>query len=127
MKPLCLFENAIDEFLRDAVALQVEKSDRPADVSQSAGDRLASSLTAAQVWRDVERGYFFVRVRMVHQVDEFVIIPDVTAHIMGFRIMRFQLFHDHPPHVCAVGSQGACEPRGRFRHIGYSDMEGKSL
>jgi hypothetical protein len=64
---------------------------------------------------------------MVHQVDEFVIIPDVTAHIMGFRIMRFQLFHDHAPHVCAVGSQGAGEPRGRFRHVGYSDMEGKSL
>src|SRR5260370_8037942 len=27
------------------------------------------------------------------QVDELVIIPDVTAHIMVFRIMRFQLFH----------------------------------
>src|SRR6201981_2004021 len=44
---------------------------------------------------------------MVHQVTEFVIIPDVTAHIMGFRIMRFQLFHDHAPHVYAVDRQGA--------------------
>src|SRR5260221_2663517 len=93
MKAPCLFENTIDEFLRDAVALQVEKADRPADVSQLAGDRLAPSLPAAQVWRDVERGDFFVRARMVHQVDELVIIPDVTAHIMGIRIMRFQLFH----------------------------------
>src|SRR5215472_12790362 len=104
MKPLCLFENTIDEFLRDAVALQVEEADRPADVSQLAGDRLAPSLPAAQVWRDVERGYFFVRVRMIHQVNELVIIPDVTAHIMGFRIMRFQLFHDHAPHVYSVGA-----------------------
>jgi hypothetical protein len=43
---------------------------------------------------------------MIHQVDEFVIIPDVTAHIMGFRIMRFQLFHDHAPHAYPVGRRG---------------------
>jgi hypothetical protein len=104
MKAPRLRENTIDELLRDAVALQVEKANRPADVSQLAGDRLAPSRPAAQVWRDVERGYFFVRVRMIHQVDEFVIIPDVTAHIMGFRIMRFHLFHDHAPHVYCVGA-----------------------
>src|SRR6516165_6540125 len=110
MKAPCMFENTIDEFLRDAVALQVEKADRPADLSQLAGDRLAPSLPAAQVWRDVERGYVFIRVRMVHQVDEFVIIPDVTAHIMGFRIMRFQLFHDHAPDVYPLVARGRPPP-----------------
>src|SRR6516164_2257229 len=107
MKAPRLLENTIDEFLRDAMALQVEKADRPADVSQLAGGRLATSLPTAKVWRNVERGYFFVRVRMVHQVDGFVIIPDVTPHIMGFSIMRFQLFHRLCSSYLRCWSQGA--------------------
>src|SRR5215831_12964960 len=106
MKAPRLLENTIDEFLWDAMALQVEEADSPADLSQLAGDRLATSLPDAQVWRDVEGRYFFVRVRMVHQVDGFVIIPDVAPHIMGFRVMRFQLLHDYAPHVYAVGASG---------------------
>src|SRR5262245_44858232 len=113
MKALRLLENTIDKFLRDAMTLQVEKAYRPADIPQLTGDRLATSLRVAQVWRDVERGYFFVRVRMVHQVDGFVIVPDVAPHIMGFRIMRFQLLHDYAPHVYAVGASAAREARGR--------------
>src|SRR5262249_50014783 len=107
MKAPRVLENTIDEFLRDAVALQVEKADRSADVSQLAGGRLATSLPAAKVWRNVERGYFFVRVRMVHQVDGFVIIPDDTPYIMGFSIMRFQLFHRSCSSCLRCWSQGA--------------------
>src|SRR5262249_47699888 len=107
MKAPRLLENTIDELLRDAMALQVEKADRPADLSQLVSYRLATSLPAGQVWRDVERRYFFIRVRMVHQVDGFVIIRDVAPHIMGFHIMRFQLFHRSCSSCLRRWNQGA--------------------
>src|SRR5262249_60500885 len=96
MKAPRFLENPIDELLRNAMALQVEKADRPADVSQLAGGRLATSTPALPAWGNVESGYFFVRAGMVHQVDGFVIIPEVTPHILGFGIVHFQLFHRSP-------------------------------
>src|SRR5262249_51868116 len=127
MKAPRLLENTIDEFLRHAMALQVEKADRPADLSQLVSDRLATSLPATQVWRDVERGNFFIRVRMVYQVDGFVIIRDVAQHIMGFRIMRFQLLHRSCSECLRRWNQGAGKQRGRFGRVDYSGMEGQSL
>src|SRR5262245_48868999 len=48
VKPPRLREDTIDELLRDAMALQIEKSNCPADVSQLSGSSFAAARPALQ-------------------------------------------------------------------------------
>src|SRR5579863_1374877 len=92
MKAARLFEHAIDQFLRDTVTLEVEEADSLADLAQLCRSRLAGSWLAGEISRDVERRNFLDRVRMVHQVDGFVIVAEIAADVVSFGFLRAQ-FH----------------------------------
>jgi hypothetical protein len=74
----------MDEILRDAVAFEVEKANRLADFTQLGGDRPASTWLPAQIGGHIKRGDFLVRIWMIHPIDGFVIVLDLTPDVVHF-------------------------------------------
>ena len=95
MKAPRLLKRAIDQLLRDAVTLEVEEADRLADLAQLRRGRFAATRLAAEVSRDVKGRNFLVGVRMVHQMDGFVVVAQIATNVAsfgGFGFLRAQ-FH----------------------------------
>ena len=91
MKPPRLLEHGIDQALRDGVSLEVEKADGFADVTQLRGDLFAAARLAVQIGSHVEGRYFFVRIRVIHQVDRIFVVTDFAADIVNLGILGFEV------------------------------------
>ena len=74
---------------------EVEEADCLADLTQLRGGCLAAARLAGKISRDVERRNFLARVRMVHQIDGFVVVSEIATDVVsfgGFGVLRAQ-FH----------------------------------
>src|SRR5579862_7123183 len=91
MKPPRLFEHGVDQALRNAVPLEVEKADSFADFAQLRGDLLAAAGLAAQIRSNVEGRYLFIRIWMIHQIDGLFVVTDFAADVVKLGILTFEV------------------------------------
>jgi ABC-type nitrate/sulfonate/bicarbonate transport system substrate-binding protein len=97
------------------VSLEIEEAHRRADLAQHGSGPLTAARLAVQIRRNVERRDFFGGIRIVHQADGLVIVPDVAPDVLGLQFNHRGAFQPSSNRgLCAdTGSSRGQKPRRR--------------